>query len=99
MKAITANRLHEGDVVYLTAEGKWVSSLAQARLFSDEAAVAAALAEAEQAVAARRIVAPYAFAVAQDAQGVIAALSTREQIRASRNPTIAVDHGSWQENR
>jgi hypothetical protein len=34
---ITANALLEGDVVYLTAQGSWARTMAEAEVFTDEA--------------------------------------------------------------
>lgn len=46
MKAITANRLADGRVVYRAPEGAWVETIEGAALFEDDAAAAPALAEA-----------------------------------------------------
>lgn len=45
-KAITANALLEGDVIYMSVEGQWVRDLRQARAFTEAEAAEAALAEA-----------------------------------------------------
>ncbi len=45
-KAITANALLEGDVIYMSHEGQWVRDLRQARAFTEAEAAEAALAEA-----------------------------------------------------
>ncbi|AJE47714.1 DUF2849 domain-containing protein [Celeribacter indicus] len=45
-KAITANALLEGDVIYLSATGEWVRALSDAAVFTEQAAAEAALAEA-----------------------------------------------------
>jgi hypothetical protein len=90
LKAVTANRLREGDVVYLTDSGNWSPYLNQSRISADEAAVEAMLAQAEADVAARRIVAPYALEVIE-VDGILQPLSTRETIRAA-GPTVRADY-------
>ncbi|WP_417278477.1 DUF2849 domain-containing protein [Celeribacter sp.] len=45
-KAITANALLEGDVIYLDDQGQWVRDLRQARAFTEAEVAEAALAEA-----------------------------------------------------
>jgi hypothetical protein len=45
-KVLTANRLLEGDVVYLGADGAWVLNHSKAVLFTDEALANAALSNA-----------------------------------------------------
>ena len=45
-KVVTANDLREGDVVYLTADGRWSRFHNEAELIEDEALAEARLAEA-----------------------------------------------------
>jgi hypothetical protein len=45
-KVLTANRLLEGDVIYLGSNGKWVSNHSNAALFTDESLANTALADA-----------------------------------------------------
>ena len=47
-KVITANRLREGDVVYLTADGQWSLHHHEAALFLDPDQAQATLAEADK---------------------------------------------------
>lgn len=42
-KVLTANRLLQGDVVYLSVDGQWVEHHKDAKLFEDEGAAKAAL--------------------------------------------------------
>jgi len=80
-QALTANRLRDGAVVFLTAAGTWsryVNDSAIART-GDEAA--ALLAIGMQAAADRIVVEPYLFEVSAEG-GAIRPLSTRETIRA-----------------
>ena len=46
-KVVTANDLVEGDVVYLTAEGRWTRRHVEAELLTDAETAEARLAEAE----------------------------------------------------
>jgi len=46
-KIVTANRLREGDVVYLTADDRWSALHHEAELIEDEAHVGAYLADAK----------------------------------------------------
>lgn len=85
-QVLTANRLLEGDVVYLTAAGDWSEDLAAALVIEDKAEEACRLAEAERAVAARKVVGPYLMAVEAAPEGP-KPLSQRERIRARRGPT------------
>jgi hypothetical protein len=87
-KAITANRLDNGLVVFLDAAGGWSVHIAEARLIED--------AEMEEAMAygkaqddARVIVEPYAIDVEVTEDGVPVPVRLREKIRADRGPTIA----------
>jgi len=90
LKVVTANRLREGDVVYLTDTGSWSAYLNESRTGSDKAIVEEMLAQAAADVAARRIVAPYAFEVVE-VDGILQPLSTREIIRAA-GPTVRADY-------
>lgn len=47
-KAITANALLEGDVIYLDHEGQWVRDLRMARAYTEKDQAEAALCEAEK---------------------------------------------------
>jgi hypothetical protein len=87
---VTANRLDDGLVVYLAANGEWVEDLGHARLADTEPEIAALEAEAAKAVADRIVVAAYPMDVALDG-GVPIALSVREKIRASHRTTLTED--------
>ncbi|MSO54989.1 MAG: DUF2849 domain-containing protein [Rhodospirillales bacterium] len=83
---VTANRLGDGGVVYLSTAGGWTEWLSEADIVDSDADEARLLAIAERAVAARLVVAPYAIPV--ERQGAsLKALSQRERIRA-KGPTI-----------
>ena len=87
-KVVTANRLGDGEVVYLTASGEWSPRLAEAGAFEgdeeDRALSIAAKAEAELV-----IVVPYAMDVARDGGGLVPT-SQREHIR-SQGPTVGTE--------
>jgi hypothetical protein len=90
LQIVTANRLREGDVVYLTESGAWSTHLNESRATDDKAVVEAMLAQAAADVAARLIVAPYAFEVVE-IDGILQPLSARETIRAA-GPTVRADY-------
>jgi hypothetical protein len=76
---ITANRLHDGKVVYRTADGRWVRELASA-------AITASAADAETSLRAargdsQRIVDPYVAPVANGEDGSWVPANLREWIR------------------
>lgn len=91
IKVVTANRLVDGDVVYLTEEGHWSERLGDACLADDKARSDALMATAERAAAAHIVVAPYAIDVVVE-EGAVRASRYRERIRAS-GPTIRTDLG------
>ncbi len=84
---ITANRLEDGIVVYLSEDDKWLTDLASARVADDEADLENLSAIAGQAAADQLIVSAYSMAVDLN-EGTPQAKSVREQIRASHRPTI-----------
>jgi len=88
---VTANRLRDGAVVYLTAQGRWSDMLACGAVVEGEAALAELLAQAERSVADRLVVAPYAFPVDAGVDGV-RPTQKREQIRAA-GPTVHPQFG------
>ena len=88
MKALTANRLADGEVVFW-AKGAWVERFAEAEIFAD--APAAEAAEAIARAEVRLLVDPYLIDVI-DAEGGPAPLSYRERLRAL-GPTNKPDHG------
>jgi hypothetical protein len=90
-QVITANRLVDGDVVYLTGDGRWSEWLGDGCVADDEQQADTLMEAAERAVAAQVVVAPYAIDVAVEG-GTIRASRYREQIRAS-GPTIRTDLG------
>ena len=85
-QVVTASRLLEGDVVYLTAEGGWSTRLDEARVIESAEAEAQSLAEADHAVTERLVIGPYLMKVTRSPEGPLP-LSQRERIRARRGPT------------
>jgi hypothetical protein len=86
-KAVTANRLADGAVVFRCPDGVWSPALPDAEVASDapaaDALLAAARADADRAL----VVEPYLIDLAE-ADGGFVPLALRERIRAA-GPTIA----------
>lgn len=80
-KVVTANRLLEGDVVYLNAQNEWVDTLADAKLFTDEIVANIALAYAETLQS--YLAGAYLANAALDADGIITSTHFRETFRAT----------------
>jgi hypothetical protein len=88
VKALTANRLADGEVVFWRG-GAWMERFADAELFSDDAAAEAAEGHAKAEVTC--LVEPYLIDVVE-VEGGVAPLSYRERLRAL-GPTNKPDHG------
>ncbi len=82
---ITANRLREGDVVYLAADGTWSLWLDDAEMVDGADGAARLEAAGEKAVTDLLVIGPYLMEVAEEA-GRPKPLGTRETIRA-KGPT------------
>jgi sulfite reductase (NADPH) hemoprotein beta-component len=80
---LTANRLRDGRVVWLAADGSWSESCSQARIFGPEE-VADGLAAAAGAERAQHLVGAYAVDVAADTGRP---LRLRERLRA-KGPSV-----------
>jgi len=91
MQVITANRLIDGEVVWLASGDRWVESVEAADVFAEKQAASSALDRAQAAVDARIIVDPYEIAVNQQ-NGTPVPVRFREQIRAL-GPTVRLDLG------
>ncbi|MEJ1161797.1 DUF2849 domain-containing protein [Prosthecomicrobium sp. N25] len=89
---ITANRLADGRVVWLTADRAWSTDVSAAAVVADKVTLEAALAAAAAAVAARIVVDPYATDVDVGGAGIVPK-SLRERIRA-KGPTVPSDFPS-----
>ena len=92
MKAITANRLSDGEVVFWR-EGQWTERFADAQIFTDDEPAEAALeiARGQPTV----IVEPY-FIDVTEVPGGLAPVSYRERLRAL-GPTNTPSHGKQAE--
>jgi hypothetical protein len=88
MKALTANRLIDGEVVFWTGAA-WVERFASAELYDDDALAEAAEGHAKTLIT--QLVDPYLIEVI-DTEGGVAPLSYRERLRAL-GPTNRTDHG------
>jgi hypothetical protein len=90
-KVMTANRLRDGDVVFLTRSGAWNEKIDEAVLALEPQAIAALEARAKEAVKANIVTGEYLFD-AERIDGKIKAAHIRERIR-TLGPTVRVDHG------
>ena len=93
MKALTANRLDDGEVVFWKA-GRWVERFADADLWGDEDPAAEA-AEAHGKTEVTQVVDVYLIDVVAS-EGGHAPLSYRERVRAL-GPTNKLEHGKQAE--
>ena len=94
-QALTANRLADGIVVYLTADNRWSEPLQDADVTEGKEAGEALLARAQAPVDGNIVVEPYLFEVAREDDGIRAA-SVRETIRQA-GPTVRLDLGKQAE--
>ena len=80
-QVLTANRLSDGAVVYLTGSGDWSEWIAESRIAGDAAASAALLAAGLDVADGQVADSPYLIDVITDG-GDLRPLRYREQIRA-----------------
>ena len=85
---LTANRLSDGEVVYLAPDGAWVESIAGAQILTTAEEGEAALAKGVEAERDQILVHAYLFDVTPDRRPV----KMREIIRAA-GPTVRRDLG------
>lgn len=90
-QVISANRLGDGIVVYLTESGRWSEKLADGSIATDDETAQSILAQAKQAEADRLVVDPYLIEVAEF-DGQLRPKKYREYIRA-QGPSIRPDLG------
>ena len=90
-QVISANRLADGLVVYLTGDGRWSEQIDDALVFDGETASDAALATAAGSVERQIVVDPYAIDIDETAGGR-RPTRFREFIRA-HGPTVRRDLG------
>jgi hypothetical protein len=85
---VTANRLTDGAIVWLTAGDRWDAEVSQSAVFEGPA-LAAALSAAAESERRQVVVAPYEVAVTLSPKGPVP-VSRREQIRAV-GPSVRPD--------
>lgn len=85
---ITANRLEDGAVIWLGADGEWFEAFDRAASSDDEDAVARLLAVAGDHQAAGRVIGAYEIKVEDAGNGRAVPVRLRERIRVG-GPTIA----------
>jgi hypothetical protein len=90
-QVMTANRLRDGDVVFLTRSGAWSEKVDDAVLAQEPQAVAALEARAAEDVKANLVTGQYLFEATR-VNGKIRADHMRERIR-TLGPTIRADLG------
>ncbi len=90
-QVLTANRLRDGEVVFLTRSGAWSELIDEAALAVEKEAASALEARGAEAVRQTLITGPYLFdAVRVD--GRVRAVHIRERIR-TLGPTVRLDLG------
>jgi hypothetical protein len=89
MKALTGNKLDDGEAIFLGHAGEWVTRFADAELFEDDEAAMVAEARAKGQITV--VVDPYLIDVVSS-DNVWAPLSFRERVRAL-GPTNKPEHG------
>ena len=90
-QVLTANRLLDGEVVYLAADGAWVEDLDGAAILASKSEGEVALAKGLRAEENQEIVHAYLFDVVDTAQP-LRPVKQREIIRAA-GPTVRTDLG------
>lgn len=93
-KVVTANDLLEGDVIYLTHEGKWSRRHKDARLFVEETEAEQALEKAHSQ--AHRLVGAYLADAIEGESGKPEPVHFREVFR-TKGPSNYPDHGKQAE--
>ena len=94
MKAITANRLIDGEVVFWKS-GQWIERFAEAQFFADDDAAGPAAVEAAKGQSTV-VVDPYLIDIVEAAAGGWAPVSYRERLR-ELGPTNEPTHGKQAE--
>lgn len=94
-KVMTANRLRDGEVVFLTRSGQWNERIDEAVLALEPQALAALEVRAEEDVKATLVTGPYLFD-AERIDGKIRATHIRERMRTV-GPTVRLDLGKQSE--
>ncbi len=87
-QVVTANRLHDGLVVFLTADGVWSERIADAGTAVGESGAQVLMEIAKRAAAEARVVEPYLIGI-DETEGRRRPSHRRESIRAY-GPTVQV---------
>ncbi len=82
VQVVTANRLRDGVVVYLAANGQWTTDIGAAALARDAQAASLLLSIGAVAAAESRVIEPYLAAVVEEG-GSVVPVTLRERIRAT----------------
>jgi hypothetical protein len=90
-KVLTANRLADGVVVFLTRSGQWSERIDDAAVALEPGSAAALEARGEEAVKTNLVTGPYLFE-AERRDGRVRALHIRERIR-TLGPSVRTDLG------
>jgi Protein of unknown function (DUF2849) len=90
-QVMTANRLRDGEVVFLTRSGEWNERIDEAALVQEPQAQKALEVRADEAVKATLVTGPYLFE-AERRDGRVRAIHMRERIR-TLGPTVRRDLG------
>jgi hypothetical protein len=90
-KVLTANRLADGDVVFLTRGGEWSLNIDEAALALEPDAAKALEARGGEAAGQNVVTGPYLFD-AERRDGRVRAVHIRERIR-TLGPTVRLDLG------
>ena len=94
-QAVTANRLSDGEVVYFSADNRWVERFTEADVADGTEAAEALLARTMPDDFEAHVLEPYLFEVLE-AGRVYKPASVRETIRAA-GPTVRLDLGKQAE--
>ena len=96
-QVLTANRLRDGEVVFLTRTGAWSENIDEAVLAVEKEAAAALEARGAEAVKQTLITGPYLFDAVR-LNGRVRASHIRERIR-TLGPTVRADLGKQAEGK
>ncbi|NIY77205.1 DUF2849 domain-containing protein [Thalassospira sp. HF15] len=91
LQVVTANRLEDGLVVFLTSDGGWSENINDARIAEDKEAANALLAEASAPELDIVIVGPYLIDVEQ--QGTDLVPTKYREVLRTKGPSVREDLG------
>ena len=90
-QVVIANRLHDGSVVFLAADEKWVERIEESRMGEGPGEAEKMMRSARRAVESQSIVGPELIAVEREGDRIVPK-SRRDRIRA-QGPSIRSDLG------